>query len=110
LALSIQAVDLVLDETLQNTLHAGAATPDEFRQRMSSEATHAFLADRLRQLPQASALFLTDAVGKEINSSNFWPVPAVDLSDRESFRAALTADGHAPLVSAPVKSRTTGRW
>src|SRR5262249_38669742 len=67
-------------------------------------------ADRLRQLPQASALFLTDAQGLEINSSNFWPVPPVDLSDREFFRDALTADGHAPLVSAPVKSRTTGRW
>jgi signal transduction histidine kinase len=110
LSLSIQGVDLVLDETLQNVLRSGATTPEEFRQWMASEATHSFLAARLQQLPQASELFLTDASGNEINSSNFWPVPALDLSDRAYFRDAQAADGQGLLISGPTKSRTTGRW
>ena len=64
---SIQAVDVVLGETAQHVVRSGAATPEEFRQFMASEASHRFLINRLRALPQASALFMTDAFGNEIN-------------------------------------------
>ncbi len=45
---SMQSVDLVLGEATQRIAHSGAATPEEFRREMASEATHDFLVNRLQ--------------------------------------------------------------
>jgi two-component system, cell cycle sensor histidine kinase PleC len=110
LSRSMESVDLVLDEASQRIAHSGAATPDEFRAEMASEATHDFLVNRLQALPQLSALFLTDAAGLQVNSSNFWPVPKVDLAGHSFFQEAQKADPDMAVISAPAKSWTTGRW
>ena len=76
---------------------------------MANEATHDFLVNRLQALPQSSALFLTDATGIQVNSSNFWPVPAVNLAGANFFTdAENTADSTAVVISAPSKSWMTG--
>jgi signal transduction histidine kinase len=110
LSRSLQSIDLVLGETVQEVVHSGATTPEGFRAQMASEATHDFLVNRLKALPQASCVFLTDAVGMQVNSSNFWPVPMADLGDREFFRNATDPDHTGLLISDPIKSRITGRW
>ncbi|HWD59963.1 MAG TPA: ATP-binding protein [Stellaceae bacterium] len=107
---SMQSVDLVLGEAMQRIAHAGAATPEDFRREMASETTHDFLVNRLQALPQLSALFFTDAAGVQVNSSNFWPVPAVSLAASASFLEAQRADSDALVITAPAKSWTTGRW
>jgi signal transduction histidine kinase len=110
LSRSIQSVDFVLGETVQEIAHSGAVNPAEFRRQMANEATHDYLVNRLKALPQASSLFLTDALGVEVNSSNFWPVPAADLGDRDFFQYAADPDHTGLLISAPTKSRVTGNW
>ncbi len=110
LARSMESVDLVLGETTQRLVHSSAATPDEFRRDMASEVTHDFLVNRLRALPQLGALFLTDAAGIQINSSNFWPVPAIDLANVPSFADAQKTPAETLVIGAPAKSWSTGRW
>jgi signal transduction histidine kinase len=110
LSRSIQSADLVLGETAQEIVHSGAATPEEFRRQMASEGIHDFLINRLKALPEASCLFLTDAAGIQINSSNFWPVPANDLGARDFFRKAMDPEQRGLMISQPVKSRISGRW
>jgi len=107
---SLESIDLVLDEASQRIVHSGVATPEEFRREMAGEATHDFLVNRLQALPQLSALFLTNAVGIQVNSSNFWPVPPANLADRSFFLDAEKADAATLVISAPGKSWTTGRW
>jgi signal transduction histidine kinase len=110
LSRSIQAVDLVLGETVQHVARSAAATPGEFRQQIASETSHAFLVNRMHALPQASALFLSDAFGALVNSSNYWPVPTISINDRDFFRAAQEPDATGLIISPPTRSRTTGRW
>jgi signal transduction histidine kinase len=110
LSRSMESVDLVLGETTQRLAHSGVSTPEEFRREMAGDATHDFLVNRLQALPQLSAVFLTDAAGIQINSSNFWPVPAVDLAGTSSFADAQRSDAEALVISAPARSWTTGRW
>jgi len=110
LSRSMESVDLVLGETTQRIAHAGAATPEEFRREMANDATHDFLVNRLQALPQLTALFLTDAAGIQVNSSNFWPVPAVSLANGSSFTEAQKADANTLIISPPARSWTTGRW
>ena len=110
LSRSLQSVDLVLGEATQRIAHSGAATPEDFRREMANEATHDFLVNRLQALPQLSALFLTDAVGIQVNSSNFWPVPPANLANHSFFKDALKADADTLVIGTPAKSWTTGRW
>lgn len=110
LSRSMEAVDLVLDEATQRIARSGISKVDDIRREMAGEATHDFLVNRLQALPQLSALLVTDAAGQQVNSSNFWPVPAIDLANAGSFLDALKTDSSALIISAPDKSWTTGRW
>ena len=110
LSRSVQSVDLVLGEATQHIARTGAATPEDFRREMASEATHDFLVNRLHALPQLSALFLTDGSGVQINSSNFWPVPPISLANQDFYIDTQRADPDALVISPPAKSWTTGQW
>jgi signal transduction histidine kinase len=110
LSRSMQAVDLVLGETVHQVTHSDATTPEEFRRQMASEATHGFLIDRLQALPQAGALFVADADGMAVNSSNYWPALPLNNADRDYFHDAQNPFSRSLIISAPSKSRATGRW
>ncbi len=45
-----------------------------------------------------------------VNSSNFWPVPAVNLAASASFLEAQKAIRDGLVITAPAKSWSTGRW
>jgi signal transduction histidine kinase len=77
---------------------------------MASEATHNYLYNRLQVLPQAHSLFLTDAAGNDLSSSNFWPAPPVNVSDRGFFIGAENAVTTALVISSPRRAPSTGQW
>jgi PAS domain S-box-containing protein len=107
---SIQAVDLVLQETRGMVLAAGVENPEQFQRLMGTEETHRFLVDRLKVLPQADSIGLVGADGRLINGSRFWPVPAIDLSDRDYYKHLRQHDDAGMFISAPVISRLGGTW
>jgi PAS domain S-box-containing protein len=107
---SMQAVDLVLQETLAMVLSAGVETPEQFDRLMNTPEVHHFLDDRLKLLPQADAIALVNADGKLISSSRFWPAPDIDLSDRDYYLHLREYDSDGVFISAPAISRVTGAW
>lgn len=58
-------------------------------------------------LPQVQAIWLLDAEGKGLASNRFFPVPKIDVSDRDSFRWHREGRG-GTYVSEPLLSRSTG--
>jgi hypothetical protein len=109
-ARSIQAADLVLQETRAMVLAAGVDSPEQFERLMGTEEVHRFLSDRLKFLPQADAVGLVSADGRLINGSRSWPVPAIDLSDRDYYMYLRQHGGPGMFISAPAVSRGTGAW
>ena len=107
-ARSMQAVDLVLQETTAMVLAAGVHSPEQFRRLMGTEEVHRFLVDRLKVLPQADAIGLVNADRKLVNSSRFWPAPDFDVSDREYYKYLRQNDRPGTYISAPAVSRFTG--
>jgi len=107
---SMQAVDLVVREAREKVLAAGVETPDQFTRLMATEDLHHFLRERLKNLPQADALALVNAEGRVVNSSRVWPIPAIDVTDRDHYRHFVDHDDPDAFVSAPVKNRMTGTW
>jgi signal transduction histidine kinase/DNA-binding response OmpR family regulator/HPt (histidine-containing phosphotransfer) domain-containing protein len=107
---TLQAVDLVLDQVKDRVLGSGIETAGQFEQLLSGRKWHQFLADRLKNLPQADALALIDADGKRINASRRWPASAADFSDRDFMAYFRLHDEPTSFLGMPVKNRTNGGW
>ena len=101
---SLQAVDLVIRETRERALAGGADTSERFTALLGTENFHRFLRDELKSLPQANALILVNAAGKVVNFSRRWPIPDIDISDRDFFRQLRDHDQPDVLVTEPVKT------
>jgi PAS domain S-box-containing protein len=109
-ARTIQAVDLVIQQTQAMVQAKGVRTPDQFREQLATEEVHVYLVSRLKNLPQANALALIDGVGSSTNSSNGWPGQLVDVSDREYFRYLRDHNSVEAFVGPPIHSKVNGEW
>ncbi len=107
---TLQAVDLVLDQVKERVLGSGVETPAQFEQLLSGRKWHQFLADRLKNLPQADALALIDADGKRINASRRWAVSAADFSDHDFIAYFRLHDEPTSFLGMPIKNRTNSGW
>jgi PAS domain S-box-containing protein len=106
-ARSIQAVDLVLQEVQAMVHAADVDNPAQLEHAIGTEEIHRFLADRLKVLPLVDVLGLVDPNGKLINGSRAWPMPAVDLSDRDYFQYWRDHDEPGLFINAPAASPIT---
>ena len=109
-ARTIQAVDLVVEETRQMVLASGVTDPDQFRRRMGTEEVYRFLLDRMRSLPQANSISLLDDAGKIVNFSLAWPIPAVDASDRDFYGYWREHNDSGAFIGGPVVARVSNSW
>nr|WP_294519691.1 EAL domain-containing protein [uncultured Rhodopila sp.] len=105
-ARTLQPVDLTLRE-IQARLEA--AGPD-IAEVAGSAATFEMLTERLKGLPQASALTVIGADGRLLNTSRGFPPPPLDLSARDLFAYFSTRDDHGVYISRPVKNHFDGTW
>jgi signal transduction histidine kinase/CheY-like chemotaxis protein len=105
---TLEAVDLVLDEARERILRLGLDTPEQFGRLLAGEEWHQFLADRLKNLPQADALVFVAEDGKLINSSRRRPIAASDLSDLGFVEYFRLHNEITSYFSRPVKSRSNG--
>ena len=109
-ARTIQAVDLVVQQTQAMVLGRDVQNPDQFRLQTVTEDVHHFLANRLKNLPQADALTLIDDAGKVTSYSRNWPTPVIDTSDREYFRYLRDHNSAEAFVGPPIQSKVNGEW
>src|SRR5437762_1581836 len=109
-ARSIQAIDLVLQEMQAKVSGPGISQPDQFKRAMGTEAIHGFLLERVKNLPQARAIGLVGPDGRLVNGSRFWPIPQVDLSDREYYQHFREHDDPSLLITSPARDLVSGRW
>jgi diguanylate cyclase (GGDEF)-like protein len=106
---SLQAIDIVLRDITEQ-MQTNAAVTDSPVKVLGVESVHDLLRERLQQLPQARGLALVDASGKLLNTARRWPVPDLDLSDRDYYNYFLANDSREAFVSAPVHNRVSGAW
>jgi len=94
-----------------NHMQAGRLdSPDAFERQMSTLSAHEMLRTKLAVLPHVGALNLFNADGWLINSSEVWPVPDVNNSDRRYFREFTSGRATSDVIVEPAVSRVTGNW
>jgi diguanylate cyclase (GGDEF)-like protein len=100
--------EAVQSDVVRRIERSGVASPEEFRRQVSGERFHANLRGLADGLSEVAGIHVFDANGQLINSSQSWPVAAVNIADQSYFRD-FAADDRSPRVRlAPVNS--TAGW
>jgi diguanylate cyclase (GGDEF)-like protein len=100
----------VHDDIIAYMRAGGVDTADQFEKTMSLLSAHEMLRTRLAALPHVGGLNLLNAKGWLINSSESWPVPDLNVSDRRYFREFTSGRPTPDVIVEPVISRLTGKW
>ena len=107
---SFKSLDLVLSSVADTITRRDVSDQAAFARSLSDDATHVLLKEKLSGLPQVDAITIINAGGKLINFSRYWPIPEVNVSDRDYYKALKEDAGRTTFVSAPVQNRGTGTW
>ena len=107
---SVQSVDLVLQDLRDSVSEAGITTEAAFRTRLATQEAQGSLMARLSNLPQTDAISIIDSSGKLVNFTRSWPIPEIDVSDRDYFIHFSSNPDAGLFVSYPVQNRGNGTW
>jgi diguanylate cyclase (GGDEF)-like protein len=102
--------EVPLVELIERIHHAGIASADDFRRRMSTPEMHLLLAESVSRSAKIAGLNIYDSEGVLINSSEVSSVPNVTISDRAYFKALkFNPEVVQPQIEL-VFSRFTRTW
>jgi signal transduction histidine kinase/CheY-like chemotaxis protein/HPt (histidine-containing phosphotransfer) domain-containing protein len=107
---SLQALDVVLGGVVQILPSQHVVDADSFAREAATEAYHTQLENQISGMPFVSAITLIDAHGDLINSSRAWPLPKVNVAERDYFRAMQADPKLERFLSAPAKNRADSAW
>lgn len=107
-ARAFQALGLVQTSIIEHVREHDIANRDELAEVMGSREIHQQMREKISGLPYVDAVTLIDETGQLINFSRYWPIPKVNVADRDYFKALSAASGPGVFVSVPVVNRGTG--
>jgi signal transduction histidine kinase/DNA-binding response OmpR family regulator len=107
---SFKSLDLILSSIGDHLLREGADDAESYRRLGSDQKINSLLQEKFARQPEVDAVTLIDVNGKLINFSRYWPIPDVNVSDRDYFKALKSDPGRESFVSEPVRNRGNGTW
>ncbi len=102
--------DAVQRDLIQRLQLTGMGTPDAFRRQISGENIHQVLQTLVSGVSDNAGINIYDANGQLINSSLFWPIPAISVADRAYFKKLRTDPRSPPVIVEALRSRFSGGW
>lgn len=107
---AFQALELVQKSLIERmqTLHIDSA--EDYVERNSGVDVHLMLKDKISGLPHVDAVTMISSEGKLINFSRYWPIPQVNVADRDYFQALKSDPSLLTFISQPVRNRGNGTW
>jgi diguanylate cyclase (GGDEF)-like protein len=106
--LAVQSIDLVFNDIQERLENLGAKTQDNFGHLQQDKNTYHSLLDSLSHLSQASLIALIDKNGRVVTTTQKWPTPSIDLTNRDYFQHLKNNDDKGIYVGKPVADHTTG--
>ncbi|HEY3848309.1 MAG TPA: ATP-binding protein, partial [Acetobacteraceae bacterium] len=107
---SLQGLDLVLTSLEELIAAEGVVDSATYRQKLGSERIHQILREKLVGLPFVNAIVMIDAKGDLINFSRSWPIPPLNVADRDSVRPLVENPKIDRYISTPMPNRLFGTW
>jgi diguanylate cyclase (GGDEF)-like protein len=91
-------------------IRAGGVTSEWFKGQLSTLDWHEELRTEVSAYSDVATINLFDVNGDLVNSSEVWPVPNVNVSDRDYFKAFKSGTETAPIQIELLRGRIAGRW
>jgi signal transduction histidine kinase/CheY-like chemotaxis protein/HPt (histidine-containing phosphotransfer) domain-containing protein len=107
---SFQSLNLMLLSVGDYLKREGAVDAASYRRLAADQTIHVLLKEKFAGLPEVDAVTLIDADGALLNFSRYWPIPNVNVSDRDYFKALSSDDNLNTFISEPVRNRVDGSW
>jgi Cache domain len=107
---AFQAVELMQSGLIESMNARGIASVEDYERLMSGHDVHLMLKEKVAGWPHIGSITLINARGKLFNFSRFWPLPEIDVTDREFYRALKSNAGLTTFMGQPVSNRATGSW
>jgi C4-dicarboxylate-specific signal transduction histidine kinase len=107
---ALESVTLLQSSLLDRVTAEPLRSPADFVARMSSQAIHHDLRNRVQNLPVLEAIIAVDADGDRFNTSREWPTTPVNVADRDYFRALRQDRDLREFLSEPLVNRGSGTW
>jgi diguanylate cyclase (GGDEF)-like protein len=101
---------VIQKDTVAQLQRAGTSSPEVFRRQMATPEWHEVLRSRVAGHSDVAGVNVFDAEGVLINSSEAWPVPAVNIADRNFFKAFKSGSAVRPILVELVQGRFSGSW
>jgi hypothetical protein len=107
---AIHAVEVIEDDLIERIQARGVSTPENYERLMSGQENHLFLKEKAKTRSHIGSLTLINSEGKLFNFSRFWPLPKIDVTDREFFKVLRSDAKLNSFMGEPVENRATGTW
>src|SRR5262249_33885872 len=107
---SFKVLDLALFMVSDHIARLGVTDSEGLQRELASHEFHQWLREKSLVMAHVDAIALISAHGKLINFSRYWPIPDVDVSDRDHFQALKADPSLTTFISKPVQNRSTGAW
>src|SRR6185369_4320433 len=101
---------LVLDSLAEHVNQAGISDQAGFRARLATPEMFKVLREKVHGLPQVDVASIIAANGDNINFSRSYPVPPINLAERDYFKAHLANPNLGDFISQPVRNKGNGKW
>jgi diguanylate cyclase (GGDEF)-like protein len=105
----LEDFSIILND-IATRIRSGGVTSERFKKQLSTLDWHEELKTEVSAYSDAASINLFDANGILINSSEFWPVPDVNISDREFFKSFKSGTESGPIQIELVRGRVSGGW
>ena len=107
---TLASAQAIMEGIAKSATLAGVETAADLRKRAGTLEMHQQLRDRISGTPQVDVATVTDDEGNVIVFSRSFPTPAINLADRDYFKAHVADPELKMFVSQPVRNRGTGTW
>ena len=107
---TLTSAQAIMDGIARSATLAGVETAADLRKRAGTLEMQQQLRDRISGTPHVDVASITDDAGDVIVFSRGFPTPAINLADRDYFKAHVADPGLKMFVSQPVRNRGTGTW
>jgi methyl-accepting chemotaxis protein len=107
---AVQAVELIQSSLIERMQALGIASAEDYERQMSGYDVHLMLKDKVSGWPHIGSITLINSRGKLFNFSRSWPLPDIDVTDREFYKALKSNAQLSSFMGEPVRNRATGTW
>jgi diguanylate cyclase (GGDEF)-like protein len=105
----VQIIDLIMLDVQAKSASLDIESLADFKRRMDLQEVHVYLAERMKNIPQADAVAVIAADGITLNSSRPVPLRGTNVADRDYFSYFSTHDDPGVFFGSQTKSIVTGR-